>query len=107
LGLEVRWETKGWCVMAVKIKINEKIQRTNYYEISYTFYLDMPSVITTKHPDVNPIKESSGMVSYGNDVTLEKVQVLLEERYNKEQSELNNTKYYDYWNTTWDGKVWS
>jgi hypothetical protein len=88
-----------------KITIKEKVKRTNYYEVSYIFILDVPKSISDKTA-APTTKEVGGSLSIGEDATLKDIQEILVERYNKEQLALNTETTFDVYGMTWDGKVW-
>jgi hypothetical protein len=90
----------------MKIVIGNKTQQSNYFEVAYTFTLDIPQTqIGKESPAIT--KEVSGIAPYKDGTDIKTIQADLIARYGKAQDELNKETKLSWYGMTYDGKVWA
>jgi len=93
--------------MAAKIIIHERLKYSSYFEVNYTFVLDVPLAMQRKgDPPLGATKTISGKMSYSNGTTASFIKADLIKRYNEEQVLLDADTTYTFYGTIWDGSVW-
>lgn len=113
-----------------KILIGNKEQKAGYFEVGYTFYLDVPQAqqealakketisaaasvkpaetVTTEAATVDSsIIEKSGIASYSEGTSLEDIKADLIKRFNEEQNKLNSDDKLSFCGLAWDGEAWA
>jgi hypothetical protein len=89
----------------MKIVIGNKTQQSNYFEVAYTFTLDVPQAQVGKESQA-VTKEVTGVAPYKDDTDIKAIQDDLIVRYSKAQAELNAEKKLDFYGMTFDGIKW-
>lgn len=94
----------------MKIKIGNKEQRSGYFELGYTFTLDVPQsqqlALTKASEAVTATKEVSGVAGYKDGTELHEIQTDLIKRFNEAQESLNTETKLSWYGMTYDGKDW-
>jgi hypothetical protein len=94
----------------MKIKIGNKTQQSGYFEVGYTFILDVPQMqrdaLAKASEEVKLTQEVSGVAGYKDETKLPEIQADLVKRYNKAQESLNVETKTSFLGMTWDGKDW-
>jgi len=121
--------------MAKKIIILTKKQTQNYLEVSYLFWLTVPSgqipfrvlpIQYNTHGDVispsvyksatageitainaGQVVEQQGMTSYSSNVTNNQIAADLIAKFNVAQTSLSNAIDFNYYGSFWDGTTWT
>lgn len=95
----------------MKIVIGNKEQKSGYFELGYTFTLDVPqtqqTALSKASETVQTTVERYGVAGYKDGTELVDIQNDLIARFNKAQEELNSEKKLEYFGMSYDGKVWA
>jgi hypothetical protein len=89
----------------MKIVIGNKTQQTNYFDVAYTFTLDIP-ISQQGKADQATTKNITGVASYKDETQIQDIQNDLISRYNKAQEDLNVETKLSFYGISWDGTKW-
>jgi len=95
----------------MKILIGSKEQRSGYFEIAYTFTLDVPQsqkdALAKNNETVKTTVEQTGVAGYANGTTTKSIQEDLIKRFNKAQEDLNIESKFELYGMSYDGSKWA
>lgn len=104
-----------------KIIIGKKTNQSGYFEIDYTFILDVPrtqqdamakqasaisATVDAPVVDYSTIKQT-GVAGYSEGTRLEEIKADLINRFNEAQDKINSESKFEFNGLTYDGREWA